>query len=185
MQTIDLPVTLLKFFGIEKTKDMQGFDLEQTLVDDTRVRDYALFGVYGGHTCITDGDTVYMRGIGDGDNSPLYQYTYMPCHLYNMFSIPELQTTELAEPFSFTKGCRLMKIESKPWVDKDTHARIGYVNVDHIRKNLLFDLKTDPQQLHPLQDEELEGRMVQELIRLMKESDAPEEQYQRHQLVHR
>ena len=182
VQTIDLPPTLLRFFGLEPTPDMQGADLEKTITGDSSVRDYALFGVYGGHVCVTDGDTVYMRGVGNSGNEPLYQYTYMPMHLYNMFSVPEMRTTELADSFSFTKGCRLMKIKSGPWVTKDTHARIGYVNVDHIRENLLFDLLQDPEQKHPVQDEILENRMIQALLRLMRESDAPLEQYQRLEL---
>lgn len=184
VQTIDLPVTLLDFFGLPKTKDMEGESLRQTLQDDTPVRSEALFGVYGGHVCVTDGRYVYMRGIGEGENEPLYQYTYMPMHLYNMFSVPELHTVELAEPFDFTKGCRLMKIRSGRWVDKDTHARIGYVDAAHIHENLLFDLASDPGQEHPLHDPELEENMLKKLIALMEKNDAPSEQYQRLKIPH-
>ena len=184
VQTIDLPVTLLRFFGLDKTKDMEGHDLADTIVRDTPVRDAAMFGVYGGHACVTDGRYVYMRGIGEGENEPLYQYTYMPTHLYNMFSVPEMLTTELAEPFSFTKGCRLMKIRSGRWVDKDTHARIGYVDAAHIHENLLFDLESDPEQKHPLNDPKLEAQMLSKLIALMEQNDAPAEQYQRLKIPH-
>ena len=103
----------------------------------------------------------------------------MPMHLYNLFSVPEMRTVELAEPFSFTKGCRLMKIRSGRWVKSDTHARIGYVDADHIHESLLFDLESDPQQLHPLEDEALEKRMLEKLAVLMAENDAPAEQYER------
>lgn len=184
VQTIDLPVTLLRFFGLDKTKDMEGHDLADTIVRDTPVRDAAMFGVYGGHACVTDGRYVYMRGIGEGENEPLYQYTYMPTHLYNMFSVPEMLTTELAEPFSFTKGCRLMKIRSGRWVEKDTHARIGYVDAAHIHDNLLFDLESDPDQKHPLDDPELEAKMLKKLVALMERNDAPAEQYQRLKIPH-
>ena len=85
VQTIDLPVTLLNYFGISPTKDMEGHNLAETIVNDKPVRDSALFGVFGGHVCVTDTHYVYMRGIGEGENTPLYQYTYMPMHLYNMF----------------------------------------------------------------------------------------------------
>ncbi|MFR8170893.1 MAG: sulfatase [Marvinbryantia sp.] len=179
VQTIDLPVTLLEFFGLEKTRDMQGHSLQEVIRTDTPVREDALFGVFGGHVCVTDGRYVYMRGIGEGKNEPLYQYTYMPMHLYNLFSVPEMRTVELAEPFSFTKGCRLMKIRSGRWVKSDTHARIGYVDADHIHESLLFDLESDPQQLHPLEDEALEKRMLEKLAVLMTENDAPAEQYER------
>lgn len=179
VQTIDLPVTLLDFFGLEKTEDMEGFSLRCVMEDDTAVRDAGLFGVFGGHVCVTDGRYVYMRGIGEGENEPLYQYTYMPTHLYNMFSVPEMRTATLSEPFRFTKGCRLMKIRSGRWVDKDTHARIGYVDAAHIHENLLFDLQTDPAQEHPLHDEALEKKMLDKLVALMERNDAPAEQYQR------
>ncbi len=76
-----------------------------------------------------------------------------------------------------------MKIRSGPWVTRDTHARIGYVNVDHIRESLLFDLQTDPHQLHPLNDPELEEKCIHAMIALMKENDAPEEQYLRLELT--
>lgn len=45
--------------------------------------------------------------------------------------------------------------------------------------HLLFDLRDDPQQLHPIHDEAIEARMINLLIRLMKENDAPAEQYRR------
>ena len=120
-----------------------------------------------------------MRGIGEGENEPLYQYTYMPMHLYNMFSVQEMRTAELAEPFSFTKGCRPMKIKSGRWVEKDTHARIGYVDAFDIHENLLFNLEKDPHQMHPLHDPELENQMLDKLTVLMEENDAPAEQYER------
>jgi hypothetical protein len=43
----------------------------------------------------------------------------------------------------------------------------------------LFDLITDPQQNHPLQDSEVEDRMKQALIQTMKEHDTPLEQLDR------
>jgi hypothetical protein len=43
------------------TGDMQGRSLLPTLLDDTPVRDYALFGYHGCHINITDGRYVYMR----------------------------------------------------------------------------------------------------------------------------
>ncbi len=182
VQTIDLPATLLDFFGVALPKDMEGRSLRQVIQQDEPIRQAALFGVFGGHVCVTDGRYVYMRGIGQGENEPLYQYTYMPMHLYNMFSVPEMRTVELAHPFSFTKGCRLMKIKSGKWVAKDTHARIGYVDAEHIHENLLFDLVADPHQNHPMDNPQIEEQMLAQMIGLMKKNDAPTEQYKRLQM---
>ena len=43
----------------------------------------------------------------------------------------------------------------------------------------LFDLKEDPGQNHPIKDKAVEERMKEAMIRLMRESEAPEEQYKR------
>ncbi len=45
--------------------------------------------------------------------------------------------------------------------------------------HLLFDLQNDPQQLHPIHDDVIESRMIALLIQLMKDNDAPPEQFQR------
>ena len=47
----------------------------------------------------------------------------------------------------------------------------------HIR--LLFDLENDPGELHPIEDEAVRQRMTEAMIRLMRENDAPDEQYER------
>ena len=44
---------------------------------------------------------------------------------------------------------------------------------------MLFDLETDPQQEHPIDDPEIEARMIALLVDLMKANDAPPEQFER------
>lgn len=61
-QTIDIAPTLLRYFGIEPTPDMQGTDLGVAPSDASAgATRPALFGIYGGHVNITDGRYVYMR----------------------------------------------------------------------------------------------------------------------------
>ena len=43
---IDLPATLLEYFGLERPPDMLGKPLGNTIADDTPVRQYALFGAH-------------------------------------------------------------------------------------------------------------------------------------------
>ena len=74
---------------------------------------------------------------------------------------------EIAEPFSFTKGLRTMKIEVKNF---NQHYRFG---------TMLYDTETDPYQERPISDPKIEARMANLMIKLMKESDAPIEQYER------
>ena len=44
---------------------------------------------------------------------------------------------------------------------------------------VLYDLKKDPYQMHPIQDKEKEAELQAAMITLMKENDAPGEQYER------
>jgi len=167
VQTVDLAPTFLEYFETKRPKKMEGKVLKDTINTDLKVRDNALFGYHGAHVNITDGRYVYMRSPIPL-NFPLYDYTLMPTHMRNMFSVNELKTMELAEPFSFTKGCKTMKIES------------SYImGSSYIYGSLLFDLQNDPTQENPLNDEELERHMIKLLVAEMKKSESPIEQYER------
>jgi arylsulfatase A-like enzyme len=163
-QTIDIAPTILRCFGLEPPSDMQGRDLA-----GLDVRDGALFGIHGGHVNVTDGRFVYMRASADEANTPLDEHTLMPTHMRSRFSAKELAGWEPAEPFSFTKGLRVMRMPATAgrWMNPWQHG------------TLLFDLETDPAQEHPLADDEQELRMLRLLVRLMHDNDAPPGQFER------
>jgi arylsulfatase A-like enzyme len=166
VQTIDLPATILEFFDIARPPDMQGVPLGETIAHDQSVRKYALFGIFGGHVNITDGRYVYMRATHD-PSVPIYNYTLMPTHMRTRFSIPELQSITLSEPFSFSKNCPLMKIGGIPIPTiADFHT-------------LLFDLENDPEQRNPLHDPQIDAQMTAQLVAVMQATDAPVEQFER------
>ena len=167
VQTIDLAPTFLEYFEIKRPRKMEGKVLKDTINTDVKIRDAALFGYHGAHVNITDGRYVYMRSPIPL-NFPLYEYTLMPTHMRNMFSVNELKTMELAEPFSFTKGLKTMKIESN-----------YLIGSSYIYGTLLFYLNDYPNQENPLNDEELEKRMIKLLVAELKKSESPIEQYER------
>jgi len=167
VQTIDLPATLLEYFGVERPDTMFGQPLRNTVTDDTPVHEAVLFGQHGAHVNVTDGRYVYMRAPVSEDNTPLFDYTMMANHMRERFRVDELQDVQLAEPFDFTQGCRVMRIPTR---------KSGY---GHEYGTLLYDLDTDPKQENPLEDEVIEARMVDLMVKLMKQNDAPPEQYVR------
>lgn len=167
-QTIDIAPTVLRWFGLEPTRDMQGNDLALAPAAVVDGHDGALFGIHGGHVNVTDGRYVYMRGAVEQSNGPLEEYTLMPTHMRARFSVAELADWEPAEPLSFTKGVRTMCVPSLPsWTNPWLHG------------TLLFDLAVDPAQGHPIQDDALELQMLRLLARRMHESDAPRSQFDR------
>jgi hypothetical protein len=167
VQTIDLAPTLLEYFGVDRTPDMEGVPLRETVASNLPIREAGLFGIHGGHVNCTDGRYVYMRGAASPDNTPLFDYTLMPTRMRSLFGIKELREMELAGPFAFTKDCQVMRTPAHAWANL------------HQFGTMLFDLKTDPKQEHPIDDSEVEKMMIKYMVRLMKENDTPLEQFER------
>lgn len=167
VQTIDLAPTLLDYFGIENSADMQGEPLGPVIKSKVKVRKTALFGIHGGHVNCTDGRYVYMRAPIHLNNNPLYEYTLLPTHMNHMFDVAELSNIELTEPFDFTKSCRLMKIQANTFSNA------------YLQGNMLFDLETDPEQKINLDSPEVEAKMIKLMTDSMRSNDAPQEQYER------
>lgn len=165
VQTIDLGPTLLEYFGARPLKLAQGICLKDTIKEDVPVRETAIFGMFGKGVNVTDGRYLYMHGYARPDNKPLYEYTLMPTHMNRYFDVDELKDTELTDEFPFTRGCKIMKIESSRSVENKR------------RDNLLFDLYKDPLQEHPIEDLALQQRMAEKMRQAMKESESPKEQY--------
>lgn len=165
-QTIDIAPTVLQFFDVEPTPDMQGHDLALPRAES---RTGVLFGHHGAHVNVTDGRYVYMRSAGTFANEPLEEHTLMPTHMRSRFSVRELAHWYRSDPFSFTKGVPLMTLQTQ-------HA-FAINSWEH--GTLLWDLESDPGQEAPLVDDEIELRLLALLVYLMRESDAPESQFVR------
>jgi arylsulfatase A-like enzyme len=179
VQTIDLAPTLLEFFDKELPSDMQGVPLRETVASDKPIREAALFGLFGGHVNCTDGRYVYMCGP-TGENEPLYEYTLMPTRhgAGRAFIANEmLETVELANPFTFTKGLKTMRLDATARVNpRNNNRQVEFPTA-------LFDLENDPGQENPIEDPEIEKRMCEHIKTLMKANDAPPEQFVRLGLI--
>ncbi|GLQ55862.1 sulfatase [Devosia nitrariae] len=169
VQTIDFGPTLLDYFGVAPTERMEGHALGQTVASDTPVREAGLFGAFGMHVNVTDGRYVYMRAPRDASNRPLDEHTLMPTHMRWQFTREELKRAELIEGFPFTQDVPVLRIPGMPF---------GAGNAFELG-TLLFDLETDPGQEHPLEDPQIELRMINLMLELMRANEAPESQYQR------
>ena len=168
---IDLGPTLLEFFGLEPTERMLGHDLAATIADDTPVREAAMFGIHGGQVNVTDGRYVYMRGR-QSDDATLYDYTLMPTHMTRPFSVDELAgRTSLHEGFGFTRGCAVLQIGGRYADAHKPHPSI--------EQTLLWDVQNDPLQQQPIEDAEIERRLSDQLVELMRQCEAPPEQFER------
>ncbi|MFD0514356.1 hypothetical protein ACFQ0Q_36650 [Streptomyces aureus] len=91
----------------------------------------------------------------------------MPTRMRGRFSPAELADLELADPFSFTKNVRTVRVPGRSLLNPYHHG------------TLLFDLENDPEQHTPLVDDAAELRMASLMVDLMRANDAPPSQYER------
>lgn len=166
VQLIDVPATLYDLFEVPTPSTVEGVSLGAAIAENGPTRETALYGMFGGHVNITDGRYCYMRAP-PAENKPLYEYTLMPTRMRQRFAVSELQNATLAEPFSFSKGCPLLKTEGKALINP------------YLYGTLLFDLENDDAQEHPLQDDLLESRMIHLLLEQLQRQDTPHEQFER------
>ena len=170
VQTIDLAPTLLEYFGVPVPKDMTGLPLRDAVAGDAPVHDYAVFGYFGSTLTVTDGRYKLMRAVAD-PFAPLYEYTQMPTHMNKRFTVEEMRTMALAEPFDFTKGTPTMRIVPE---------RVLYA--DKLKEDLLFDLEADSGETAPIRDAAVTQRLLDALTEIFRTLDAPQEQYVRYGL---
>lgn len=167
VQTVDIAPTLLDYFGLETDPAIQGRSLAATIASDETVRQAGLFGAFGGHVNLIDGRTVYMRAPAHKDNRPLFNHTLMPARMNDRESPSLTAQADWAGPYSFSKGCRVMRFPRETWIRA------------HDFGNLLFDLDSDPHQENPIDDPDRERIAAEKMVELMREAESPPEQYER------
>ncbi|MBR6321547.1 MAG: sulfatase, partial [Lachnospiraceae bacterium] len=165
---IDLPVTILEFFGLDIPKDMQGYSLLPLIRENRAERKAALFGFHGSCTAVTDGEYVYFRAPLVSQENNMYEYTLMPTRMRQMFSVADLQDAELVPPLPNSKGCPVLR----------TRGHGSYISPINFGTKL-YHVADDPRQKDPVDNAEIEARMAKLLKEEMAKADAPAEQFVR------
>ncbi len=175
-QNIDLMPTFLEMNEMKIPKEVQGKSLLQFLNEEKTTDFSALYGYWGGGINITDGNYTYFYYPDNFDQkSNPNQYTLMPTHIRQFFSLEELKTAELHKPFAFTKEVPVLKIKNSKRIAKgQARSMMQFQETETV----LYDLAEDPGQLHPMKDHQIEKRMKGLLIDKMKENEAPQEMLQ-------
>ena len=180
-QTTDLMPTFLDLFEIEVPTEVQGRSLLPLLAEDCKVRDVAIFGMFGGPIGATDGRYTYYLYPEDLYGPGLHEYTLMPMHLHSLFTAAEMKTSQLAGPFDFTKDMPILKIDAL----KD--ARRIPIHDDNLFDpgigTTLYDLSCDPKQAKPFRDAAIERTMAAGMAAVLAAHDAPPEYYARYGLA--
>ncbi|AST57108.1 sulfatase [Thermoanaerobacterium thermosaccharolyticum] len=167
-QTIDIAPTLLDFFGVDLPDNMEGKPLFPLLKGDVTNHKTILFGIYGGHVNIFDGEYVYMRACANEKNEPLFSYTLMPTNMRGFFPSQSLEKIEIVKGMRLTNGIPCLRIPVQSNIVKP-----------QMFGNLLFHIPTDPFQKKNIINPEIECRMVHELVQALNNIEAPAEVFER------
>lgn len=176
VQAIDLSTTFLDFFDLPPNEYSLGSSILPLLRNDVgSIRDFCLYGIFGGAINATDGQYTYFLYPKDIDAPNLFEYTLMPTHSTSLFEVRELQSAELFRGFNFTKGVPVLKVPALGDAKRPPMQGGGFEGT----KTCLFDLETDPFQNVPLNNSDIEAKFAAQIIDEMKRHEAPEELYDR------
>ena len=176
-QTMDIMPTLMDIFGATPPTEVTASSLLPALGDPAiKNRDACIYGVFDSAVNVTDGRYtcfIYPPDVHGGD---LNQYTLMPLHMKEFFSIEELQEAKLIESMPFSRSAPVLKIPATPKSPFYSHQGPGTLKDT---ESALFDLLADPLQNHPLDDAPVLQRMHRMAIAQMNIQHAPLEYFQR------
>ena len=175
-QTMDLAATFLELFDAGVPDGMQGRSMLPALRGEAGDRSGIIFGYFGGAVNVTDGRFVYHRYPRDLAGQNIFQYTLMPQHIWQPFSLEELRQAQLAPPMPFTKNTPVLKVPVLRTSPMYSNYGPGALLENETR---LYDLATDPGQVQPLANVGEEARLAALMRRLMRGADAPEEAFVR------
>ncbi|WP_136443777.1 sulfatase [Pacificoceanicola onchidii] len=176
-QTMDLMPTILSLFDAPIPDNVEGQDLTPLLAEDAQGHSAVAYGVFGGAVNVTDGRYTYFKYPEEISNQELYEYTLMPTHLEEAFSVENLAELQLSEPLEFAQGLKLMKIPAR--AEEDGAISVPCMGTPRETETVLYDLQSDPGQYTPIEAPEVVERLENALRDLMTRHHAPEEAYRR------
>ncbi|WP_421722952.1 sulfatase [Bauldia sp.] len=174
-QTMDVMPTLLDLFETAIPDTAEGLSLIPAVAESADRHEGLLYGMFGGAVNVTDGRYTYFRYPENIFEQDIYEYTLMPMHQRSFFGHNELAGLELAEPFGFTDGLKLMKMPARKAAD----GRVDVHGLHEDTTTVLYDLETDPGQLSPIDAPEIIGRLEGLMLELMRRNEAPPEAFSR------
>lgn len=174
-QTTDLMPTILDLHDVAPPPETRGTSILPLVHDAARAgHDAVLFGQFGGPLGVSDGRHILFRFPETIDGTGLNEYTLAPVHMSSSFAVEELLDLGLAPPFDFTKDVKTLRIAAQ--VDAIRPGALDEI-FDLGCRTQLYDLIADPRQEHPLDDQQVEERLLAAATDRLEAHDAPAEVY--------
>ena len=172
---VDVAATVLDSFDIQP-RDIDGRSLLPLLTGErTSIRDFALYGWFGGYLGFTDGVHTLLKGPATDHNDPVavYRLTWNCLPAWGVPVPDERLELGLFNP-------RTGRITGRIQLTDDEKARLRIHNLAYGLKNGLFNLERDPHEEKNLSDNEsLLNHYNEKLMTALHQVGCPPEQYQR------
>lgn len=175
---VDIHATLCDLFEVTPAHATHGHSLLPLLDSSTtRIRDWALAGVYGRWVHVLDGRFKYARGPVNGDNLPLSmwsnRWSTMPVHQFPELKLPKPNRDAILD-FMPGTDIPVIRQQFKPG-DLLPYWCLG----QRANAHCLYDLTNDPTEDQDLTGQPAEARMRDLLRSALEEIEAPAEQLER------
>jgi arylsulfatase A-like enzyme len=169
-QNIDIMPTVLEHHGIEVPRTVLGNSLLRIMRGESEGRSALIYGWFGRAVNVTDGRYTYFKAPAGRENRPLYIYASIASTLWRYYGNEYADTIDMGRFLKYT-NYPVYKITPRP--DEATG------NIEYIMKNELYDIKHDHDQLHPLDNPEIEAGMLRLMREQMQWAGSPPEQFER------
>lgn len=181
-QNIDLFPTLLEFFGgnVSSCPDkLHGKSLIPLLEGEVdKLRDTAIYGLFGKQVNITDGKYTYFRSAIREDNSPINLYTGLPTtinHYWDRDHIKDISKIETGRFLKWTEYPVFKISGSNSNLSNDSHR--FDIRFEIQANNMLFDIEKDYAQRNNICGGPEEERMCSLLKQALIDHDSPDDQF--------
>lgn len=172
-QTADLMPTILDVFEVPIPKEVTAksiFGVLKGAPQHTSVT----YGMFGGPIGVNNGEYSLFIYPPNLSSEELGEYTLMPNHLDGPFSGEELATSQLKEPFDFTKGQKILRVNALNSARRPgAHDSISSI---HFETSLYHNL-SDPKQLNAIDDPDIVSQLRGEVLSTLEKHEAPEDYY--------
>lgn len=174
-QTTDIMPTFLDWFDTPLPPHVHGTSLRPVLEGDGTVHDSLIFGYFGMALNATDGQYTYFRNPAAAE-STLYAYTAMPTQFHGFMDREALAASQMDRFLGHTYNIPVFKV---PQTGKAPHQHGVSASEPYVAHHELYDINADPNQEHPLTNDEEEGRFRTLLREHLERVDAPTEHLER------
>lgn len=167
-QNIDLMPTILEHHKVDIPERVIGKSLWPLINEKKPVKEYALYGCHGLSVNLFDGRYTYFRAPRRDDCC--FEYTTSLTTIRNWLG------KEIAEKIECG---HFMKDVDLPVYKVPAVKNAIVSDNQYLKQDALYDIESDPKQLHSISDGTLIKAMEQKLSKAMSEHFAPDEQWMR------